>query len=80
LWTRSATQVTHAGRQGITVMMKSASDEQRRLLTAVGTLAPLVERGHVFATFPEAVTHAATHVGAASHPALARTNPARGLH
>jgi sulfate permease, SulP family len=72
--------VEHLRRQGITVLMKSASDEQRRLLTAVGTLAPLVERGHVFATFPEAVAHAAEHVAAAPHPAHARTNRARGPH
>jgi hypothetical protein len=39
-------------RQGITVLVKGASAEHRRLLAAVGTLAPLVEREHVFATFP----------------------------
>lgn len=49
-------------RAGVTVLVKVAGDEQRRLLTAVGALAPLVARGHVFATFPEAVTHAAEHV------------------
>jgi len=54
--------VEHLHRQGITVLVKGASDEHRRLLTAVGTLAPLVERGHVFATFPAAVAHAARHV------------------
>ena len=52
--------VEHLHRQGITVLVKGASDEHRRLLAAVGTLAPLVERGHVFATFPEAVAHAAS--------------------
>ena len=61
--------VEHLRRQGIDVLVKSADDEHRRLLTAVGTLAPLVERGHVFATFPEAVAHAAEHVAAAPHPA-----------
>jgi SulP family sulfate permease len=55
----------HLHRQGIVVLLKGASEEHRRLLTAVGTLAPLVERGHVFATFPEAVAHAARHVAAA---------------
>jgi sulfate permease, SulP family len=49
-------------RQGTTVLVKGASDEHRRLLSAVGTLAPLIERGHVFATFREAVAHAATHL------------------
>jgi SulP family sulfate permease len=55
----------HLHRQGIVVLLKGASEEHRRLLTAVGTLAPLIERGHVFATFPEAVAHAARHVAAA---------------
>jgi SulP family sulfate permease len=72
--------VEHLHRQGITVLVKGASDEHRRLLTAVGTLAPLIERGHVFATFPEAVAHAATHV--ASEPdcfvAAAVTDRGRG--
>ena len=54
--------VEHLQRQGITVLVKSASDEQRRLLTAVGALTPLIERGHVFVTFPEAVAHATRHV------------------
>jgi SulP family sulfate permease len=49
-------------RRGITVLVKGASDEHRRLLGAVGTLAPLLERGHVFATLPEAVAHAAHHL------------------
>src|SRR4051812_23973847 len=56
--------VEHLQRQGITVLVKGASDEHRRLLDAVGTLAPLVARGHVFATFPEALAHAAHHVTA----------------
>ena len=49
-------------RRGITVLVKGARAEHQRLLAAVGTLAPLVERGHVFATLPEAVAHAAQHV------------------
>ncbi|WP_199584090.1 SulP family inorganic anion transporter [Blastococcus sp. TF02A-30] len=52
-------------RRGTTVLVKLASEEHRRLLTAVGALEPLVERGHVFATFPEAAVHAARHVAAA---------------
>jgi SulP family sulfate permease len=51
-------------RRGITVLVKVASAEHRRLLAAVGALAPLVERGHVFDTFPEAAAHAARHVAA----------------
>ena len=54
--------VENLHRRGITVLVKGASDEHRRLLSAVGTLAPMLERGHVFATFPEAVAHAARHV------------------
>jgi SulP family sulfate permease len=60
--------VEHLRRQGIMVLVKTASDEHRRLLTAVGTLAPLVARGHVFSTFPEAVAHAAEHVAATGLP------------
>jgi SulP family sulfate permease len=57
--------VEDLNRRGITVLVKGASAEHRRLLSAVGTLAPLLERGHVFATFPEAVAHAARHVAVA---------------
>jgi len=61
-------------RRGITVLVKVASDEHRRLLGAVGTLAPLIERGHVFATFPEAVAHAARHVAAETGHQAAQPN------
>ena len=67
--------VENLHRQGITVLVKGASAEHRRLLAAVGTLAPLIERGHVFATFPEAVAHAATHVAATPTPTQPRTGP-----
>ena len=46
----------------ITVLIKGASVEHLRLLDAVGSLHPLVERGHVFTRLPEAVAHALTHV------------------
>ena len=46
----------------ITVLLKGASREHTRLLTAVGTLAPLLDRGHVFADLPAAVAHAREHV------------------
>lgn len=49
--------------RGITVLMKGPSPEHTRLLTAVGTLAPVLARGHVFAELPEAVAHATKHVG-----------------
>ena len=57
--------VEHLQRQRLTVLVKVASGDQRRLLTAVGALTPLMERGHVFSTFPEAVAHAARHLVAA---------------
>jgi SulP family sulfate permease len=48
--------------RGIIVLVKGASAEHERLLTAVGALAPVAARGHVFATLPEAVAHAADHL------------------
>ncbi len=48
--------------RGITVLVKGASPGHLRLLDAVGTLSPLVDRGHVFGDLPEAVAHALTHV------------------
>ena len=50
-----------AGR-GITVLIKGASAEHTRLLTAVGALGPVLASGHAFATLPEAVAHARRHV------------------
>ena len=61
-------------RRGITVLVKVASAEHRRLLAAVGALAPLVERGHVFDSFPEAAAHAARHVAAHTHAAGVATH------
>ena len=48
--------------RGITVLLKGARPEHTRLLTAVGTLAPLLARGHVFDDLPAAVAHARKHV------------------
>ena len=48
--------------RGITVLLKGASPEHTRLLHAVGTLAPIAARGHVFETLPDAVAHAREHV------------------
>jgi len=55
-------------RRGITVLVKGASPEHHRLLTAVGSLSPLTELGHVFTTFPEAVAHAARHIAPGACP------------
>jgi SulP family sulfate permease len=46
----------------ITVLVKGVRPEHLRVLDAVGTLRPLVDRGHVFADLDEAVAHALTHV------------------
>ena len=58
--------------RGITVLMKGASPEHIRLLTAVGTLAPVLAQGHVFSELPDAIAHAAKHVARHHH---ARTRP-----
>jgi SulP family sulfate permease len=52
----------------ITVLLKGASPEHTRLLTAVGALASVLAQGHVFATLPEAVAHARQHI--ARHSAV----------
>ncbi len=54
--------ITQLGDRGITVIVKGASDEHWRLLAAVGALASVRERRHVFRTLPEATAHAARHV------------------
>lgn len=41
-----------------TVLLKGASVEHTRLLNEVGTLAPALERHHVFTDLPGAVAHA----------------------
>jgi SulP family sulfate permease len=48
--------------RGIAVLIKGASVEHRRLLEAVGALAPVAAYGHVFDTLADAVGHAAAHV------------------
>jgi SulP family sulfate permease len=48
--------------RGITVLLKGANAEHTRLLTAVGTLAPVLAHGHVFEDLPAAVAHARKHV------------------
>jgi SulP family sulfate permease len=53
--------------RGIPVLLKGASPEHTRLLTAVGTLAPVLAKGHVFADLPAAVSHAAQHVARQEH-------------
>lgn len=57
--------------RGITVLLKGASPEHTRLLTAVGTLAPVLAQNHVFDDLPAAVAHARKHVARLGHDAPA---------
>ncbi len=63
--------VERLGAQGVAVLLKGVSPQHARLLAAVGTLAPLLARGHVFPDLPSAVAHARRHVAAgAQHPSV----------
>jgi SulP family sulfate permease len=59
--------VTQLTDRNITVLLKGASPQHTRLLTAVGTLSPVLARGHVFDDLPSAIAHAAKHVARKSH-------------
>ena len=48
--------------RGITVLVKGARDEHGRMLGAVGIVASLADKGHVFDDLPTAVAHARRHV------------------
>jgi SulP family sulfate permease len=63
--------VQQLSERGITVLVKGASPEHTRLLTAVGSLAPVLAQGHVFDDLPSAVAHAATHVARLQHDSTA---------
>lgn len=63
--------VQQLSERGITVLVKGASPEHTRLLTAVGTLAPVLAQGHVFDDLPSAVAHAAKHVARLQHDVTA---------
>lgn len=56
--------VERLAERNIAVLFKGANAEHTKLLEAVGTLAPLVARGHVFQDLPSAIAHAAIHVAA----------------
>ncbi len=60
--------VDRLGAQGVAVLLKGVSPQHTRLLAAVGTLAPVLARGHVFADLPSAVAHARRHVAAGAEP------------
>lgn len=53
---------------GIAVILKVASDEQRRLLHAVGALDRLDRDGHVVTELGTAIDHARKHVRRIAHP------------
>jgi SulP family sulfate permease len=59
--------VEQLAERGITVLLKGASPEHTRLLTAVGTLAPVLAQNHVFASLTDAVAHARKHVARMDH-------------
>lgn len=59
--------VDQLAERGITVLLKGASAEHTRLLTAVGTLGPVLARRHVFDDLPAAVAHARRHVAREDH-------------
>ncbi|MCW2674184.1 MAG: sulfate transporter [Frankiales bacterium] len=59
--------VTQLADRNITVLLKGASAQHTRLLTAVGTLSPVLARGHVFDDLPRAISHAAKHVVRETH-------------
>ncbi len=59
--------VEQLAERGITVLLKGASPEHTRLLTAVGTLSPLLAQNHVFTSLTDAVAHARKHVARMDH-------------
>jgi len=59
--------VDQLAERGITVLLKGASTEHTRLLTAVGTLAPVLAQNHVFSNLPDAVAHARKHIARLDH-------------
>ncbi|MET3803318.1 SulP family sulfate permease [Nakamurella sp. UYEF19] len=54
--------VQQLAERDIIVLFKGATAENERLLAAVGTLQPLVAKGHVFDDLGAAIAHAARHV------------------
>jgi SulP family sulfate permease len=62
--------VKQLAQRDITVLIKGASSRNTRLLTRVGTLAPLLAQHHVFTELPDAIVHAAKHVHRETHRPL----------
>jgi SulP family sulfate permease len=56
-----AETIDHLGRRGITVVLKVASEQHRRLLHTVGALTELDRLGHVVDDLPTALEHARRH-------------------
>lgn len=55
--------VDELGKRGISVLLKGLQPDHAGLLAAVGSLHRLEQRGHIFASLPEALAHARGHVG-----------------
>ncbi len=70
--------VDQLAERGITVLLKGASPEHTRLLTAVGTLAPVLVQNHVFTSLADAVGHARKHVARMDHEPGSDPAPAPG--
>ena len=49
-------------RRGVVVLLKGLPPQHRRLVEAVGVLDALQHERHLFATLPEAIEHARSHV------------------
>ena len=67
--------ITQLADRHVVVLLKGASVEHARLLTAVGTLTPALAQGHVFADLPAAIAHAAAHVRTGQCPNAAAGPP-----
>jgi SulP family sulfate permease len=67
--------VTQLADRNITVLFKGASPQHTRLLNAVGTLAPVLAKGHVFEDLPSAIAHAGKHLARDRHAGAPLTGP-----
>jgi SulP family sulfate permease len=53
--------------RNIAVFLKGANPRITRILTSAGTLGPVLARGHVFSTLPDAIAHASKHLARDAH-------------
>jgi len=59
--------ITTLENRGITVLLSGIRDEHHSIFDVLGVYRTLANEGHVFATTPEAISHARQHLGAAQH-------------